>query len=507
MKSPAAQFIENILNGFAAPGSHLNELINQIGDKLNEIDDRLEVCAFTDHQNGLGVLRYGHKPTKSQRMKQSFALPMEWNKWEEEKGVGGKIVRARLIVQGEITEEAANFLNTLRDITEDRNKNIVKQTSPSLWGNRESTQVKWGIVAAGEKSHRLLSDIELFADSRMPVLITGETGCGKELVASALHAASTRKGRFFAVNCAAIPKELIESELFGHKKGAYTGATDSREGYFQAANEGTLFLDEIGELSLDLQAKLLRVLQESKVRRVGSNIDEPVKIRVVAATNRDLAEMVKAGEFRADLFYRLHGLNVKIAPLRDRAEEIPQLIEFLLKKLSEELGRDIKIDDMALRRLLKHNFPGNVRELVNLLEAGAVYAKDNVIKFEHLRINGEVEELIPELLINNEQEVKEIVGEFVGNSAEENLIRIFEGKTFEEIQEEVSKIFFTHALDEHNGQINRAAASLGMERSTFSRQVKRMGLLGKEYKTEEVRELNLNLKPMGSSIQNNALAA
>lgn len=504
MRSAVEQQIKNILDNFAAPGSHLNELINQIGGKLNEIDDRLEVCAFTDHQNGLGVLRYGKKPSKTQGSKQSFSLPMEWNSWEEEKGVGGRIARARFIVQGEITDEAGVFLNTLRDFTEERNKNIVKQSNTSLRGNRESTQVKWGIIAAGEKSHRLLSDIELFADSRMPVLITGETGCGKELVASALHAASCRKGRFFAVNCAAIPKELIESELFGHKKGAYTGASDSREGYFQAANEGTLFLDEIGELSLDLQAKLLRVLQESKVRRVGSNIDEPVKIRVVAATNRDLAEMVKSGEFRADLFYRLHGLMVKLAPLRERAEEIPQLIEFLLKKLSEELERDITIEDLALRRLLKHNFPGNVRELVNLLEAGAVYAKNGVIKFEHLRINGEIEELIPELLISNKEEVKEVVGEI---SVEENLIKIFSGKTYDEIQEEVSKVLFVHALDQNGGQINRAAASLGMERSTFSRQVKRMGLLDKEYKAEEVRGLNLNLKSMGSGTHNNALAA
>lgn len=505
-ENPTHQTAENIIENFTAPGISLSELIAAVAAHFSALSGGVEICAFTDHQNGLSVLRLGKKPTKDEGKKQTFNLPMEWNQWAEAIGVGKQVTAARLIVSGEISPEGDEFLSAVRDLTENLNRNAIKIQPASIWGNRDKTQVKWGMVAAGEKSRRLLSDIELFADSRMPVLVIGETGCGKELVANALHTASRRKGRFFAVNCAAIPKELIESELFGHKKGAYTGANDSREGYFQAANNGTLFLDEIGELSLDLQAKLLRVLQENKVRRVGSNLEEDVKVRVVAATNRNLADMVKNGEFRADLYYRLHGLMLKLDPLRDRAEEIPQLVEFLLDKLSEELGQTIEIDKTALCRLQMHDFPGNVRELVNLLEAGAVYAQTGVIETKHLRINGEMEDvLVEETPATDFPHDTFFVEEVV--SVEKNLVIFSKGKTYDEIQEAVNRVIFRNALDENEGQIARAAASLGMERSTLSRQLKKLGI-NVSSKDEDLLPMNLNLHQIGSaSLRGNSLAA
>lgn len=489
---------EEIINKFTLPGISCSELIGEIANHFSSISPGVEICAFSDHENGLSVLRLGKKPTKDDGKKQTFNLPMEWNHWAEANGVGKQVTAARLIVCGEISPQGDEFLCTVREMTENLNQSAVKTQSASIWSNRDETQVKWGMVAAGEKSCRLLSDIELFADSRMPVLVVGETGCGKELVANALHTASRRKGRFFAVNCAAIPKELIESELFGHKKGAFTGASDSRDGYFQAANNGTLFLDEIGELSLDLQAKLLRVLQENKVRRVGSNVEEEVKVRVVAATNRNLAEMVSKNEFRADLYYRLHGLMLKLDPLRDRAEEIPQLVEFLLNKLSEELGQSISIDRNALYRLQQHDFPGNVRELVNLLEAGAVFAQTGVIETKHLRINGEVEVNFVEerSAIENSFEMK-IVEEAA--SVEEVLIKFSQGKSYEEIQDSVNRVIFQNALNSNNGQISRAAASLGMERSTLSRQLRKLGINIGNSKDEELLPMNLNLQTGGGN--------
>lgn len=468
-------------------GLHLTEMVEEIALNLKSLSANLKISAYSDHQNGLSVLRCGTKPGKDEGTKQSFNVAVAWNSWAEAKGVGDRILTIRFILRGEISREAENYLKSLSAEAAEMNL-LVEQLSDPHRASRQALKVKWGIVAAGEKSLKLLSDIELFADSRMPVLISGETGCGKELVANALHNASERKGRFFAVNCAAIPKELIESELFGHLKGSFTGASNGRDGYFQAAHQGTLFLDEIGELSLDLQAKLLRVLQEQKVRRVGSNVDEAVKIRVVAATNRNLREMVKNGDFREDLYFRLNGLILNIEPLRRRAEEIPQLIEFLLKKLSEELGREIAIEEKAVSRLIKHDFPGNVREMVNLLEAGAVFAQENTIGIRHLRINGEIEEEVPETsetteaagIIGGVVECQQFESRMPDDAVKDNLINMFKGKTYDEIQDEINCVILKNALDECGGQINRAAQSLGMERSTFSRYAKKWNLINKK---------------------------
>ena len=201
-------------------------------------------------------------------------------------------------------------------------------------------------------------------------MIQGETGTGKELVARSLHYGGPRKAYpFVALNCAAIPETLIESELFGHERGAYTGATSRRLGQFERAHGGTIFLDEIGDMPAALQAKLLRVLQDKTIQRVGGTVNVPVDVRVIAATNRDLESAIETGTFRADLFYRLAAFPVRLPPLRERREDIPMMAELFLEQCAESANKSIRgIDPAALRVLLAHDWPGNVRELKNAIE-------------------------------------------------------------------------------------------------------------------------------------------
>jgi len=221
---------------------------------------------------------------------------------------------------------------------------------------------------------RLLEEAVSVAPTRCPVLIQGETGCGKELLARAVHEISPRsKGPFEVVDCGSIPKDLIESELFGHERGSFTGAVRDRRGVFELAHHGTIFLDELGELPLPAQTRLLRVLQEGYFRRVGGEEAIHVDVRVVAATNRDLWEEVEAGRFRRDLYYRVSVLTLHIPPLRERKTDIPILARHFAKLAAEEMGTpELKIDDSLERRLLEHNYPGNIRELQNLITALAV---------------------------------------------------------------------------------------------------------------------------------------
>lgn len=224
------------------------------------------------------------------------------------------------------------------------------------------------------------------ADSMAGVLLTGESGTGKEVMARALHFSSRRaEAPFLPINCGALPEQLMESELFGHIKGAFTGATQDKEGIFAAAKGGTIFLDEIGELPLALQVKLLRVLQEKTIRPVGASHEIPVDIRVTAATNRDLWAQTEAGDFRKDLYYRLNIIHIALPPLRDRKEDIPLLVEHLLDRLAAEYGsRAKRISQEAMRVLMAYDFPGNVRELSNVLERAFALSSDELIKPEDL---------------------------------------------------------------------------------------------------------------------------
>jgi len=234
------------------------------------------------------------------------------------------------------------------------------------------------IIYGSKPMEELLEKASLFAKTEAPVLILGESGVGKELIAKFIHRESGRKGKFVSVNCAAIPSELFESELFGYEKGAFTGALRSKPGLFEEADGGTIFLDEVGELPLNLQAKLLRVLQENEVRRVGGTQTKKVDVKVIAATNRDLEELVKKGDFREDLYYRLNVLTLRIPPLRERPEDILELTGFFLRKFSKKYNKKVEITPEALQTLLSYSFPGNVRELENLIHRLVITSMDKI---------------------------------------------------------------------------------------------------------------------------------
>jgi transcriptional regulator with GAF, ATPase, and Fis domain len=243
--------------------------------------------------------------------------------------------------------------------------------------------MRFGMVGDSAPMRALFELLVKVAPSDVSVLIQGETGTGKELVARALHEHSRRKSKpFLAENCAAVPASLLESELFGHKKGSFTGAIADRPGHFVAADGGTVFLDEIGDMPLAMQSKLLRVLQEGEVRPVGSNKIVKVNVRVVAASNKSLQAMCKEGSFREDLFFRLNVITLALPPLRERPDDIAPLVRFFLAKTAEELGRGIAIRPDALAALVRWNWPGNVRELENVIRRAAVFARELITPAE-----------------------------------------------------------------------------------------------------------------------------
>ena len=238
------------------------------------------------------------------------------------------------------------------------------------------------ILAKSREMLEIFRTVTKIADFKTTVLVTGESGTGKELVARAIHARSSRRGApFVAINCGAIPENLLESELFGHKRGAFTDATSDRRGLFEEANGGTLLLDELGELPLNLQVKLLRVLQEETIRRLGDTKDVKVDTRIIAATHRDLAAEVKAGRFREDLFYRINVLPIHIPPLRSRREDVNLLIDHFIARNNVRLGTSIRgVSTEARKQLLEYAWPGNVRELENTIERAMVLAESDVLQ-------------------------------------------------------------------------------------------------------------------------------
>jgi formate hydrogenlyase transcriptional activator len=239
-----------------------------------------------------------------------------------------------------------------------------------------------GIVGESQALQSVLFKVSQVAPVETTVLLTGETGTGKELIARAIHQASPRQSRhLIKVNCGAIPQGVVESELFGHERGAFTGAVQRRIGRFELADRGTLFMDEVGELPLDIQVKLLRVLQEREFERVGGTMPQRVDVRLVAATNRDLEVEVEEGRFRADLFYRLNVFPVRIPPLRERRSDIPLLVAHFLAQFQRKLAKPLKeVTDESMARLQAHAWPGNIRELQNVLERACVLATGPVVE-------------------------------------------------------------------------------------------------------------------------------
>lgn len=245
------------------------------------------------------------------------------------------------------------------------------------------------LVGDSPAMRQVFDQIRLVAPTRSTVLITGESGTGKELAVRAIHRLSPRRdGPLVALNCAAIPRELAESELFGHAKGAFTGATDRRLGKFAAADRGTLLIDEIGEMALPVQAKLLRTLETRTINPVGSNDEQPVDVRVVAATHRDLRGMAESGTFREDLYYRLHVVHIHLPPLRQRRDDIPLLLSGFLDEFVREHGRDVReVTPAAMDALRAYHWPGNVRELRNVLEGAVVLSRTGVIDLNDLALD------------------------------------------------------------------------------------------------------------------------
>jgi two-component system response regulator PilR (NtrC family) len=242
------------------------------------------------------------------------------------------------------------------------------------------------IIGSGDAMQRVFDLVAQVAGTKTNVLISGESGTGKELVARAIHEQSDRSDQpFVALNCGAIPENLLESELFGHVKGSFTGAVTNKEGLFEAADGGSLLLDEIGELSPGLQVKLLRAIQEKTIRRVGGTTDKRVDVRILSATNRDLAQEVAEGRFREDLYYRLNVIQVGLPALRERSEDVPLLVRHFVDKYSEELGKAIeRVTDEAMSELVAYSFPGNVRELENVIERAVALSQDGIIGVEAL---------------------------------------------------------------------------------------------------------------------------
>ncbi|MFD2366849.1 sigma-54-dependent transcriptional regulator [Pseudoduganella sp. GCM10020061] len=243
------------------------------------------------------------------------------------------------------------------------------------------------LIGGSEKMQALRAQIGKLARSMAPISITGESGSGKELAAREIHAQSTRAGKpFIAVNCGAIPEALMEAEFFGYRKGAFTGAADERDGFFQAANGGTLMLDEVADLPLAMQVKLLRAIQERRVRKIGATVEEPVDVRIISATHQDLAKCVENGKFRQDLFYRLNVIELALPPLRERLDDLPMLADAVLARLAPARQAPARLGPGVMDALRAYSFPGNVRELENVLERALAFAADGVIEVGDLSL-------------------------------------------------------------------------------------------------------------------------
>jgi len=307
------------------------------------------------------------------------------------------------------------------------------------------------IVSKSKAIAKLLNILPDVAQSDSTVLIQGESGTGKELFATAIHNTSPRKkGPFIALNCGALPETLLESELFGYKRGAFTDAKRDKAGRFKLAEGGTLFLDEIGDLNKGTQVKLLRVLEQKEYEPLGSTRKEKADVRIVTATHRDLASLVKKGDFREDLFYRLNVMKLQIPPLRQRKEDIPLLVDHFMNKLSDKTGKPIRsVAKRAMRQLLEHDYPGNVRELENILEHAFILCKGTEIKTSHLPEN-----LIP--AGRGAPQVKPVVRPQKLQDLEKGVI--------------------LDALRRCGWDRGQAAQDLGMHRSTLWRKIRKLGI-------------------------------
>jgi len=305
---------------------------------------------------------------------------------------------------------------------------------------------KTEIIGATPKMIDIYKKVAKTARIEAPVLVIGESGSGKELIARALHENSARASApFVVINCGALPETLLESELYGHERGSFTGATGSRKGLFESASGGTVFLDEISETSLNFQVKLLRVIQEREIRRVGSNDTIQVDVRLIAATNRDLREMVRTGRFREDLFHRLNVFTIALPALRDRKEDIPLLSSYFLKLFTEKTGKTVRLASDALEAMKHYCWPGNVRELDHVVERAVLMSPGGIVTALDLVL-------------------KPASDAGVSSRIDEMSL------------EEVERLLIKKALARFGGNANRAAEALGLSRSALYRRLQKYGL-------------------------------
>ena len=357
---------------------------------------------------------------------------------------------------------------------------IFQKQKLSLEGRgarRECTLFR-SLVGTSRGVSRVRELMAQVADKEVNVLITGESGTGKEVVARNLHFHSHRRDKpFIPVNCGAIPQELLESELFGHEKGAFTGAINSRAGRFELAQGGTLFLDEIGDMPLHMQVKLLRVLQERCFERVGSAKSIKADVRIIAATHNNLEEAIEAGRFREDLYYRLNVFPIEVAPLRERTEDIPLLINELIKRIETEKRGSIRFNSSAIMSLCHHHWSGNVRELANLVERlvitnpyGVIGVQELPAKFRHIDVKEE------EFVSSQEQQSHE--QHYAGDS--DSTLLPLEGLDLKEYHAKQESNLIRQALDDTGGVVARAAERLRIRRTTLVEKMRKYGMHKKE---------------------------
>ncbi len=318
------------------------------------------------------------------------------------------------------------------------------------------------IVGNSPKMMQIYGMIRQVADTKTNILITGESGTGKELIARAIHEQSERRdGPFLAVNCGGIPEGLMESEFFGHRKGAFTGADQDKKGLFEAAQGGTLFLDEIGEIDLSMQVKLLRAIQDRSIKPVGSNKTIDVDARIISATNKDLEIEVIEGRFREDLFYRLNVIEIRVPPLRERREDLRILAQHFLEKYAERMGKTVsKISSYAIDLLNKYDFPGNIRELENLIERSVALSSTNI--------------LLPDSLALSIHKRRKTTDTDVSETGLD-LDQVSEGVSLDDILDDIERAYLRKALECSGGNKKEAAGLLGINYRSFWHRMKKLG--------------------------------
>ncbi len=434
-------FLEQNLNGVGYETS----TISDSNSAINELEQNSFDCILLDVRipgvNGLELLEYS--------LSKNPATPVIMISGQSSIKIAVEAIKLGAFDFVEKPIDVAKLHVTIKNALE--KKSLSREKDFLLSELNEN----YRIIGKSEAIKKIISQISSIADTPAKVLIQGETGTGKELIAWAIHHNSSRKSKpYIKINCAAIPSELLESELFGYRKGAFTGADNNRIGKFEAADGGTLFLDEIGDMSLNLQSKILRILEEDEVDILGVNSSKKIDVRIIAATNQDLEKKIEDGSFRKDLFYRLNVANIFIPPLKERKEDILPLSYHFLSKLNETYNKQItSIQQSAENILLNYSWSGNVRELRNVIEKSVLYCKTNRIEFNDIQNT---------LNIRNDNLSKEI--------------DIEEKTNLKKAKIEFERNYIISKLDSNNWKIPQTAKELSVDRSNLFKKMQNLGI-------------------------------